>query len=181
MAIEGLIILGLALLAGWVAHRALRLCERPDWISTTSWDWIQAVPVVVFLLAIAGVHVARERWGVSRPGAFFEKAAYQREFYVNLFSDGEQSLNHRVPAGIRAYSESIPVGDDKEGTWRVYCLDYIRLADARVLKFACPQPGWGSRWLAVNPDIFLEVGKKKRPVDARGRTWAVELTDQPAD
>lgn len=105
------------------------------------------------LVVIAGDFV-RAQFGKCVPGSSFERSRYKTEVYVNLFPEGSESKNYRVPALIEAdYS------DDR----RIYRLWHVTFPN-------------GGRVSFDDSDAMLELGEQIGARSNDGRWWRIEMT-----
>jgi hypothetical protein len=118
----------------------------------------EAIMVFAFVFAAFAAFIGDKFVSQERPGHFWEKAEYEREFYVNVFPEGAASKNYRLPGMVQASTE-----EDYDSAWRVYRLEYVRW------------PNGGRTFF--DSDESLELGKKVSLSDDTGRGWEVELTD----
>lgn len=128
------------------------------------------MPNKVYLwLSIAlalGMMFGTPHFGIKIPGSFFECADYQGMFYVNLFPDAQKVKSYRVPALIRASTESDTDHDDRSYSWREYRIDFAIMPNGGKVTFH-------------DADKCLELGKTVTLFDDNERHWGVELTDRP--
>jgi hypothetical protein len=104
----------------------------------------------------------RAWFGECIPGSWFERSRYTTEIYVNLFPDGSESKNYRVPALIEADFDEYDDGE-RTDSYRVYRLRHVTFPN-------------GGRASFDNNDETLKLGKRVSVRDDESRWWRVELT-----
>ena len=101
-------------------------------------------------------------------GSIFEKEKYTNYYYVNMFTDIDESKNYKVKAEIVSFKNTYEYDDDKE-TIREY----------HVSKVLWPNGGCSSfDYLNWDEDNSLSVGKKVYIKDEDDKEWYIELTNQ---
>ncbi len=164
------VFIGLALLCLFFCIRIL-IWEGIDRKNYTSPIIIGHI-LIIYMLFNWGKNTYIKSYGDEILGSYFEKFEYRTQYYVNVFPDGEESKNYRLPAEIHVYSEeeegepSIDaIGVEHSNT---YTVKYIILE-----KVLWPNEGY----LEFN-DCQLEVGKKVQCNDQEGESWTIELTNE---
>lgn len=115
------------------------------------------------ILFLVYVFFGRYIIGTEIPGSMFEKPAYDRKFYVNLFKDSDYSKNYRVVGDLHVFRECDGGGDEEE----CYSVGVVE-------KATFPNGGY-----ITFDDCRVQLNKKIYCRDVDFNEWYVELTNVP--
>jgi hypothetical protein len=128
--------------------------------------------LVIYMLFIFGKNTYISSYGDEILGSYFEKFEYRTQYYVNVFPDGEESKNYRLPAEIHVYSEE----EEGEPTEDAYGIEH---SNAYTIKYiVLDKVFWSNEGYLEFNDCQLEVGKKVQCNDQDGESWTIELTNE---
>lgn len=117
------------------------------------------------VILIIGLFFGVRNFGSKIPGSFFERSTYQGKFYVYLYPDTQRTKSYRVPALIRAGSETSGTEDDSSSR-RVYYIETVFMPNGGVIDF---RESYERRvWLETVDDV----------VDNHRRVWGAQLTKE---
>lgn len=131
-------------------------------LSPSNTDRVVRLLIVAFLAYLI-IPAALRRWyGQPIIGHWLEKSEYEAQYYVNVFPEGADVKNYRLPGDIWRTTE-YDYGAEEEGayTYRLTYLMRAYLPNGGYLEFE---------------DCEVEVGEINACWDQRDRQWDVELT-----